>query len=268
MEPVGKKRERDSRAAKETILRAAEKIFARDGFGAARVDAIAALSGYNKSLIFQYFVDKLGLYRAVVQVCKDQSYDELIETMLFAMDNPDALTEEGFRRFLETAIRKHYDFLLAHPSLVRIQAWEAAEGWVTFNLFNPSPEKQSYMRLINEYLRKVRDVGIIRPEIETARLIAIMLGSCMYYILSLPRYQNLFPETDFASPEALTQAREQIISIVLRGILAQPKETSYAAQLSLASNNSDSHRAVHGDPRQHDRERSAPTDTESLCNEL
>ena len=54
-------RAHDAQAAREAILNAAEAVFAEHGFDGARIDAIAALAGYNKSLIFQYFDDKLGL---------------------------------------------------------------------------------------------------------------------------------------------------------------------------------------------------------------
>src|SRR5579864_7908772 len=65
------KRERDAEVARNAILDAAEEIFAENGFDGARIDAIAAASGYNKSLIFHYFGDKLGLYREIVSRARD-----------------------------------------------------------------------------------------------------------------------------------------------------------------------------------------------------
>src|SRR5438034_7341054 len=58
-------RAHDAEGAREAILNAAEAVFAEHGFDGARIDAIAASAGYNKSLIFQYFDDKLGLYTEV-----------------------------------------------------------------------------------------------------------------------------------------------------------------------------------------------------------
>ncbi len=55
------RRERDAEVARKAILDAAEEIFAQEGFDGARIDAIAEASGYNKSLIFHYFEDKLRL---------------------------------------------------------------------------------------------------------------------------------------------------------------------------------------------------------------
>ena len=76
------RRERESLAAREAILRAAEEIFARDGFDGARVDAIAETAGYNKALIFHYFGDKLGLYREIVCMQRDESETQRTEMIL------------------------------------------------------------------------------------------------------------------------------------------------------------------------------------------
>src|ERR1700692_2963713 len=65
------KRERDAEVARRAILNAAEEVFAENGFDGARIDAIAAASGYNKSLIFHYFGDKLGLYREIVASARE-----------------------------------------------------------------------------------------------------------------------------------------------------------------------------------------------------
>src|SRR5581483_3618362 len=60
------RRRRNPELARETILETAEEIFARDGYEGARIDEIAAASSYNKRLLFYYFGDKEGLYRAVI----------------------------------------------------------------------------------------------------------------------------------------------------------------------------------------------------------
>src|SRR5579883_2677374 len=68
-EPGSSRRGRthDAEGAKEAILNAAEEVFAEHGFDGARIDAIAAKAGYNKSLIFQYFGDKLNLYAEITK---------------------------------------------------------------------------------------------------------------------------------------------------------------------------------------------------------
>src|SRR5712692_11153537 len=70
---VQPKRERDAEVARQAILNAAEEVFAEHGFDGARIDAIARVAGYNKSLIFQYFGDKLGLYAEMIRRADEQT---------------------------------------------------------------------------------------------------------------------------------------------------------------------------------------------------
>jgi TetR/AcrR family transcriptional regulator len=56
---------RNAERTRGRIVAAARKEFGRSGFAGARVDAIARRAGVNPSLIFYYFHNKAGLYRAV-----------------------------------------------------------------------------------------------------------------------------------------------------------------------------------------------------------
>src|SRR5580765_8406036 len=110
------KREREPSVAREAILNAAEEIFARDGFDGARVDAIAEASGYNKALLFHYFGDKLGLYREVVCMRRDESELQRTQAVLAATGDCDSpMDAERVRGFIETMVRWHFDHLVAHP---------------------------------------------------------------------------------------------------------------------------------------------------------
>src|SRR5438105_11930756 len=95
----------DAEGTREAILNAAEVVFAEHGFDGARIDAIAAEAGYNKSLIFQYFGDKLGLYAAVAKRT-DKDMNELEARLLAPLleDETVAADAHRFRAFLETAI--------------------------------------------------------------------------------------------------------------------------------------------------------------------
>src|SRR5437588_7932587 len=125
-------RAHDAEGAREAILNAAEQVFAEHGFDGARVDAIAETAGYNKSLIFQYYGDKLGLYTAVLKRV-DQQASELQVRILEPLLADESLTSDAskFRTFIETIIRFTFDFLVENPLLLRMVTWEAAEGWQT-----------------------------------------------------------------------------------------------------------------------------------------
>lgn len=59
-------RPRDPAAARRRILTAAAVEFAGRGYAGARVDQLAATARVNKRMLYHYFGDKRGLYRAVL----------------------------------------------------------------------------------------------------------------------------------------------------------------------------------------------------------
>jgi AcrR family transcriptional regulator len=58
---------RDPERTRQRILEAALHEFAARGFAGARVDAIARRAGSNKRMLYHYFGDKEGLFRAVLR---------------------------------------------------------------------------------------------------------------------------------------------------------------------------------------------------------
>ena len=59
--------ERNPERTRARILSAALKEFAANGFAGARVDAIARRAAINKRMLYHYFGDKEGLFRAVLR---------------------------------------------------------------------------------------------------------------------------------------------------------------------------------------------------------
>ena len=59
--------ERNPERTRARILSAALKEFAAKGFAGTRVDAIARRAGINKRMLYHYFGDKEGLFRAVLR---------------------------------------------------------------------------------------------------------------------------------------------------------------------------------------------------------
>ena len=59
-------RQRDPEAARRRLLDAGAGAFAEAGYAGARVDVIADRAGLNKRMLYHYFGDKAGLYRAVL----------------------------------------------------------------------------------------------------------------------------------------------------------------------------------------------------------
>ncbi|HEX4207032.1 MAG TPA: TetR family transcriptional regulator [Ktedonobacteraceae bacterium] len=220
-------RQRDAEVAREAILEAAEEVFARDGFAGARIETIGAEAGYNKSLIFHYFGDKEGLYGAIMVRLKKRMMDEYLEPLTAFAQCSDEVSGSRLRIFLELSIDRYLTFLSQNPRNLRIMAWESAEGWHTF-LGNREglEEHRACMICLRSFLQKAQEMGIINPKLNTRFVFVSIIHLCVLYLLNLPRYEWFLGESPTNQPESLVFARQQIVELVLHGIVNPSLERS------------------------------------------
>jgi AcrR family transcriptional regulator len=215
-------RAHDAEGAREAILNAAEVVFAEHGFDGARIDAIAKTSGYNKSLIFQYFGDKLGLYAQVVRRA-DREMTELQMHVLAPLLEDETIASDArkFKAFLETIVTAIFDYLVEHRRLMRIILWEIAEGWQTYAKIISQLDTED-VEQFEMLFQKARSAGLIRSDFVPGVQITMALQICQSYLGFLPLYQMLLPEEDFSSAAALAHAREYIIAFFVHGVMVDP----------------------------------------------
>src|SRR5258708_13050008 len=111
--PERRGRVHDAEGARRAILNAAEEVFAQHGFDGARIDAIAKAAGYNKSLIFQYFGDKLGLYAEMIRRADDQTR-EMQNQALAAFNSALAISPGQMTGLLSEFLGWYFAYLLAY----------------------------------------------------------------------------------------------------------------------------------------------------------
>ncbi len=217
-------RAHNAEGAREAILNAAEDVFAEHGFDGARVDAIAAKSGYNKSLIFQYFGDKLGLYTEVNRRI-DRELNVLSSRALapFLEDEAVVTDPHQIKALLETAIGMLFDIMLKHPHVMRIILWEQAEGWQTYTKIMSQLDTGDVDRLRTLFARAC-SAGLLRSDFDPFIQIVIAEQVCWSYLSSIPLYQMFAAGEDLSSAPALAQARKYIVDFVVHGMMVDPKD--------------------------------------------
>ena len=221
MSEPGKRR---GEITREAILMAAESVFAQHGFDGARIDTIADISGYNKSLIFRYFGDKLGLYAAVLKRA-DREMAGLQARLLTPLLQDETLVSDAhrFRVFLKAALSSFFEYLLEHPHLMRMLVWEHAEGWQTLVKIVSQFDRGDIAR-IEAIFARIQQAGLLRSDFDPVILLVLAEQVCWSYPTSLPFYQMIFPERDFSSAQALARARASIIEFLVAGLLADPQD--------------------------------------------
>jgi AcrR family transcriptional regulator len=217
-------REHNAEASRRAILNAAEEVFSTSGFVGARVDEIAARAGYNKSLLFQYFGDKLNLYTEVLKRA-DQATNHVRAQLLspLFMDDKIATDRHRFEAFLKGMIRANFDYLVEHPRVLRILMWEMADNWKTYAKISPQ-FSQEELEPFEKVCRNALEAGLLRSDFAPIIQLTIMQPLCQIFLAYLPIYQLSFPNENMNSSEALDRAREFIVNLIVSGIFCGPND--------------------------------------------
>jgi len=85
--PVGSKQQVRTAATRRRLLAASEKIFARDGFEAARLEDIASLAGYTRGAFYANFKSKEDIFFALLEQWVSRRLSE-VEALLAQRESP------------------------------------------------------------------------------------------------------------------------------------------------------------------------------------
>jgi TetR/AcrR family transcriptional regulator len=230
-EPGSKRgRTHDAEGSREAILDAAEQVFAEHGFDGARIDAIAKTAGYNKSLIFQYYGDKLKLYAEVMRRADEQTrwiQTQALPALEAAESDPDW---EKISALFRSFIGAYYDYLLEHPRIMRMFLWEMAEGWQTYAKIISQRDFDD-MALFGPLMERMQTLGLFRSKLNPVAQMFTAVFVVHNYLGTVPINQIFLPAEDFTSAEAQARAREYVIEFVVHGMLADPTESrSYKSE--------------------------------------
>src|ERR1019366_2809087 len=165
--------------SRQAILKAALAEFAAQGIAGARTDTIAESAGVNKALLYYYFEDKEGLYRATLE----QVFAGLFERERAVLASPgNALGK------LVTYAVTHFDYISENPSFSRLMQGEMMRAGA-----GKSPHIQyladKYFRKLFESLMTIVNEGIRRGEIrpvDPMNTVVSMTGLTVFYFVSTP----------------------------------------------------------------------------------
>jgi AcrR family transcriptional regulator len=205
-------------ATRESILRAATELFAEHGFQGTSIQDISQAAGYTKSMIFHYFGDKVSLYSAVVErmatLVLPEDEVQIVRTLL--MDETTSRDLDKLTSLITTVIRGNFEILRVNLQSRRLFLWEAAEEWQTTKLLLQKFAGGGSNRF-EQIIREAQAANLIRPDLDFAVLFTFVQDSGLFYLALLPRLQVL-SQADLGSDEALRQARESLVRLVLNGI--------------------------------------------------
>ncbi|MCI9626236.1 MAG: TetR/AcrR family transcriptional regulator [Clostridia bacterium] len=168
-----RRRVRNSAVAKAKILKAAEDEFANNGLSGARIDTIALASGYNKSLIYQYFGNKEKLYEVVIY----NTYSKLSEVEQVIISK-----ELGYEESVAMIVQCYFEFLKDNPNFVKLIMHENLNQGKYIAASGSLRVKDPMLRALKKVVEAGKSEGVFNESVdETQVLISLITGSFSYF---------------------------------------------------------------------------------------
>lgn len=198
---------RDPERTSAAILAAAIEEFSENGYGGARIDAIAARAGVNKRMLYHYFGDKEALYERVLQ----SIYDGIrgAERHLNLRDRDPVEGVRELARFTWRYFIDHPEFLslLGTENLNRARALRRARWAPSVN----SP----LVGVLSDLLERGAAQGVFRPGLDPIDVYVTMAGIGWFYLSNRHTLSVSF-DRDFCAPSELARWGEHMVEATLQ----------------------------------------------------
>ena len=188
--------------ARQTILDAAEQLFAERGYAAASMRSIAEKASTSQALLHHHFGTKAKLYEAVKQRFTER------------FDLPARLPEAAAPSpgFIVSIVRGYFQFLSDNPNLSRLVGWARLEGDQA-----PWGASDAIWQRTREWVAQAKAAGLIRAEIDD-RLLLVVGGAVVQYWVDNRAFLCRALGLDADDPELDDRYVRQALTIILRGV--------------------------------------------------
>lgn len=200
------RRTRDPDVAQETILRVAREHFLSHGLAGARMDDIAAASGYSKAMLYHYFGSKDELYIAVLE----RTYRGDI-----APRRPIDVSKLGAVSALEQFVREGAESIRKDPSILNLLSIENIHQ--AKYLRKTSLAGTTYATL-KKQLKDIVDEGersgVFRSGIDVTQLY-LLLSSLLFHPVSNRFTLSVLLGTDVSSNQFMNKYVDSSVAMVV-----------------------------------------------------
>ena len=192
------------------ILKIAAEVFAEAGLSGARVDEIARRTATSKRMIYYYFGDKEGLFRAVLEDAYARM--RLAED---ALDLAEVAPVEALRQLAEFTFDHHR----SNTSFIRLVMIENVHG---AQHMSQSPEmslqNSSAIRHLNDIYRRGCQQGLFRRGLSALELHWHISALCYFNVSNRATFSNIFG-TDIFTDRGQQMLRRHVGDMILRFVM-------------------------------------------------
>jgi AcrR family transcriptional regulator len=198
-------RQRDADQTKINILEAALAEFAAKGLAGARVDEIAKKTSTSKHMIYYYFKNKEGLYRAVLERAY-QNFRLAEQTIDYTKLEPmEALT---------TLVGLTFDFHVANPQSVRIIMGENLNSGEHIHHVSNIEQRRIILDIMAAIVERGVATGQFRSGIDMLQLHMSISALCFYFVANRFSFGHIFG-VDMEAADMVTTRRAAVIDAAI-----------------------------------------------------
>jgi TetR/AcrR family transcriptional regulator len=179
---------RDPERTKQRILTAALKEFSAKGFAGARVDSIARRAAINKRMLYHYYGNKEGLFRAVLR-------RKIAERQAWGEATPEEPAESLSLRF---------DRACKDADWIRLLEWEALRGGERPVI--DEAERRAAASRAAELIRRRQANGYLSGEFDPRHLLLAIIGLTTYPV-AFPQLTRLITGRQVSDPQFQKERR-------------------------------------------------------------
>lgn len=197
---------RDPKGVRRNILRVSSKEFAEYGLSGARVNEIAALTKTSKRMIYYYYGDKEGLYRACLEAAYSHVRAGEEKLDLGGLEPDKALAE--LVGFTFDHHRKNPDFI----RLVMIENIHKAtflKGSEIIRSVNAAAIKN-----LTDIIIRGQNSGVFRDELDPVELHWQISALSFFNVSNKPTFSALF-DSELYSDEGQQTLRDHAVEMIL-----------------------------------------------------
>jgi AcrR family transcriptional regulator len=202
----------DPEGVRRNILDVAREAFVEHGLNGARVDDIAAKTATSKRMIYYYFGDKEGLYRAVLE----EAYARLRQAEV-SLDLAAMTPVEAMRLLVGFSFDYHADDV-RFVRLVMVENMHHASHLKQSGIIGHL--NSSAIRTVDDIYRRGLAEGVFRPGLDPLDIHLTISALTFHNVSNRDSIKEVFGH-DMAAPEVRIRRRANVIDTVLRFCLAK-----------------------------------------------
>ena len=211
--------ERSDRSDKrERILLAAERIFARHGFFAARVSEIAKEAGVADGTIYLYFKSKDDLLISLFEQLMTQ-VNEALRAAVEKVNSP----REQLRAFVKEYLQLVHD----EPTAAEVLTIELRQSSKFMKEYE-NPQFADFLRLLGGIIAAAQEAGELDSSIPAHVAARMIFGILDELALAWVLARQPLPAASGARPKKfdIVRAADWVVALVTKGLQTAPKEKS------------------------------------------